>query len=227
MKKLLSILLIMVLCLWAFPISSNAVVDKSSTERLELLNLACQIFPEYTSNIRGKGDETNRTTQTGPSELIFCETRAISENERLTYAQFSNNRGVVVLETASAATLEETGSSESIFAGGVSGTLSYMVTPTDEDDFYGVFYLDNFKYRLISATYDSITDIGTPSVNSSIHCLYNRSTPVYQQTANRFASVDYNITFMPAGAYGVNSSRDIRFTLGFGVGNDTVIVELR
>lgn len=188
MKKLLSILLIMALCLWAFPISSNAVVDKSSTDRLELLNLACQIFPEYTSNIRGEGDETYRTTQTGPSELIFCETRAISENERLTYAQFSNNRGVVVLETASAATLQETGSSESIFAGGVSGT---------------------------------------PSVNSSIHCLYNRSTPVYQQTANSFASVDYNITFMPAGAYGVNSSRDIQFSLEFGVGNDTVIVELR
>lgn len=227
MKKLLSVLLTLVLLITIFPINSSAVTDESMREQLELINLACLAFPEYASIIRGDAIVTYREPQTSSTEIIFYETRAISENESITYAQFSNNRGVVVYETASAATLDETGSSESIFAGGVSGTLSYKVTPTDTDDFKGVFHLDNFKYRLISATYDSITDTGTPSANSSTHCLYNRSTPVYQETATHAASVKYNITFIPAGACGVTSSRDIQFTLDLGVRNDTVIVELR
>ena len=227
MKKLISILFTLLLLLVAFPINSNAVVNKSNIERIELIDLACLTFPEYASNIRGNANKSYRGPQNGPAEIVFCETRAISENERITFAQYSNNRGVIVYETASAASLEETGSSENTFCCGLSSTLSYAITPTLESDFSGVFYLDNFKYRLISATYDSITDDGTPSYNDEIYCAYTQSTTVYQETATSAAKATYNITFIHNGSYGVFSSDDIYVTLDLRVRNDTVTVHLR
>lgn len=174
-----------------FPIET-AAVDSVNAERKELLNLACQLFPEYVASIRGKAEAVYSRSQTHVAEIVFCETRSVSEHEKITYAQFSNGRGIIVDESATAASLDETDSSETTFGGGKTGTLSYKITPTDERYFSGIFYLDDFKYRLISATYDCITDDGTPSVNDSIYCVFNQSTTVYQETASSSARASYN-----------------------------------
>lgn len=224
MKRTLSIIVLALFLVTMLPIGASAT-ERDAYEREQLLAKACEVFPEYEDYIYGR--IAPQSSSRGVREVTFSETRKISETESITYVQYSDGRGIVSQENLQQDfALTSTDSSETSFAGGVLVTLSYKVTPTDTGYFSGVFYLDDFKCKVMPSTYDSILNIGTSSSNSSLKCLFNNSTPNYTESAGKSANVTYNLTFIPDRSYGVTSSNDIYASLSLSVRNDTVYVTL-
>lgn len=216
MKKVLSVFLVATIILTTLPFNVMAT-EVSSSSHDELIALACEVFPEYTSSILGENISAYNLPQYDENEVIFSETRNISETEKLTYTQFASGRGIIISEESTAIELEETGSSQSSFAGGVDYTVSYKITPSNDpdDDFPGVFTIDNFKYRIIYSTYDLITSPGTANVNNENFCHKSLLTSVYQETPTTDAEISYRLTFLPYRAFGVVNSDafSVDFTL--------------
>ena len=218
MKKALSLLLATVLLLSLLPTPTYAAESDSSV-REQWIQLACEAFPEYEDNIRGTVSTYSRTIvelETTP-EVVFCETREISETETVTYAQYSDGRSIII--GGKAAARLTAAPTQSNFAGGIDYTITYTVVPTDTDNFDGIFQVIDFKCRVMPATYDSILNIGTPSVNYSSICKYNVYPGNLTETASSPANVNYSITFYPN--YATSDYRLI-VSLDLSVSNDDV-----
>lgn len=223
MKKLFFLILSLILVVSMMPVS--VVATESTSERDELIARACEAFPEYEAIICNENTSTYSRSNIDNPEITFCETRSISEHERITYAQLSSNGAIIIDETVEAIELIETDSSISNFSAGVRGTLSYKVICTNEY-YNGIFYLNDFEYTIYDSAYDWITNDGTMTCNDSVDCAFSQGSTVYQETANNAARASYGLRFIHQGAYGVQSSRDLLYSLILSVRNNTVNITL-
>lgn len=224
MKKTLSLCLTILILLTILPLSAFAE-DTQLSEQEELINLACDAFPEYRDYILG-----NVSTYRGTSsdaEIIFCETRKISETEEITYAQYSNGRGIIVGSGIDVVSVGIYDPSQSNFAGGYDYTFSVRVATTDTTDFPGIFYVTGCKARIMSATYDSLINYGTCSVNNTNWCKYRTGGNNKTETSTQDACIEYNLTFLPVSSYGTTSSDDIHAPLVISVGGDDISATIR
>lgn len=223
MKRLFTIILSLVLVISMIPVGTVAAEDTS--ERDELIALACEVFPEYAVFIQNNNSTSRSGSLSEKTEVLFTETRSVSDNERITYVQLSSNGAIIIDETIGQIELIETDSSMSNFSAGIRGSLSYKVICTHE--YYpGIFYLDDFEYTIYTSAYDWINNDGTMTCNNGVYCAFSQGSTVYQETANNSAHASYGLRFIHRGAYGVQSSRDLLYTLSLSVRNNTVNITL-
>lgn len=224
MKKMLSTCLAIFMLFTILPLSAFAE-DKQLNEQEELINLACEAFPEYKDYILGNISMYRGTSS--DSEIIFCETRNISETEKITYAQYANGRGIIVGSNIAVFGVSLYDPSQSNISGGYDYTFSVNVTTTETSDFPGIFYVTGCKARIMSATYDSLINYGTCSVNNTNWCKYRTGDKNKTETSTQDAYIEYNLTFLPKGSYGTTSSDDLYAPLVISVGGDDISATIR
>lgn len=211
MKKLFGILLSLVIVINLIPFPAFAA-ENSSCEYDEIIEAACEVFPEYAVKILcntpdGLGYSRTRNSAT----LVICETRSVSENQEITYAEFSN--GAVVL---------------------ASNVFSKVVTPTSSNELGGVvtttceikvvcnyaskiaFKLSRFIYKMLANDYDYIVSKGTASADSysGAHCVFSEDDYVQYETATQNAHLYYTLDFYD------NSSNCFDCDLSITIGNN-------
>lgn len=169
--------------------------ENSTSEREQLIHLACDVFPEYASILRGEDNSYLINTRSiSEPTVVYSETRSVSENCELMYTQYSNGRA-----TATQFTYTEVDRSAEVGAGIITTTLTIKVACTDSP---GVFTLSNIQYSISQSTYDFFVGEGSPAANST--CQYFRETGNYayvkRETASGPAYIEYHLTFKEYGA---------------------------
>lgn len=167
MKKVFSLFLCFAILFSTLSIVASATEITAQNE--EIFTTACEVFPEYADKIRltSATTSTNRKSSE-PVELLFTETRAVSEDRTIMYSEFSNG---AVLLTSSVFSKDETTNSSSELGGVVTTTCTITVVC---NYFSNVrFTLSRIIYKMLANDYDYIVSAGTPSTNNSSRCIYN------------------------------------------------------
>lgn len=156
MKRLFSITLALIMML-AFPLNAYAAAEETHLED-ELLELACQIFPEYALTIqRAASGNLPRSSLRETPHVIINKTRAVNENRELTYVQMSNDSVYIVdgqfsAEVENITTDTGTPSVTTYFC-------DFSVTCAQGSQ---NFKIDDFSYRIYPSDFDVILKFGTP-----------------------------------------------------------------
>lgn len=216
MKRFLCILLSLLLVATAIPYNVLAA-ETNTSERDELIELACEVFPEYEDTIRGNITTTYNRSRANRS-VLFNETRKISETQSLTYSQLSDGTAILSSSDYSFNYLTSDTDIESE-TNVIKVTLNVTVTCTASD---GVFILSNVKYTTYKNTYDSITSKGSPSTNQ--FCMYDSHSYRYDETSTQSAFIYYRITFQLSEGSSMADGVQAGFTLS--VRNDGMNISL-
>jgi hypothetical protein len=211
MKKIFCFLLSLIFVMASMPFTANASENNSDVQD-ELITLACVIFPEYADRITNPVT-TARTRSIGARELVITETRAVSENEYLTYTEYSD--GLVLLtdndfECSLSVTDRILGTTKT----DVTATITATCNLTS-----GYFRLSGVQYSLYKQGYDTINSTGSSS--RSGNCIYaGLNSSVLTESAGRCAHLSYVLSFKIG-----NSAGDIvQSYLTLSVGNNTASV---
>lgn len=199
MKRFLSLLIAVVMIATTLPLSASSTGMRTH-EQQELLDLACEVFPEYSYLIRGDQISSNSESRTSSTnDVLFTKTRYISENKSLTITLLSGSD--VVVTTGEISWCDFSGSSSNIWtdSSGIRGYASYEITSTEA---FGTFSLRNIQFQIMFHSNDYFTNYGTASYSSGIALGTVTNTPT---------QISYNITF---NAYGA-AKRPFTFTVYF------------
>lgn len=154
MKKLISICLSLVMLFLLFPIDAFAA-ENTQSEYDQLIALACEVFPEYASAIRCENICTyTMPRSSNPMEVIYRETREISDTESMSIALLSGGNAIVIYNNF--ATTTYTSNTSDIGSVGVSGTASFKVSMNN-----AYFKLNNVEFTIYETGGDYFTDFGT------------------------------------------------------------------
>jgi len=182
MKKILSLCLAILMLLTALPIDASAVENKTYTQT-ELLTLACEVFPEYESEIINQENRSFANYRSSDSdEIIFSETRDISDNQSLTLLQRRSGDIIVVSREIDWANLYVNDSTSDISNVGVTGTADFQINTTSAS---GTFILSDVRFTIYYTGSDYFTSTGTVSGLG-----YSLGSTNVTNT-----SISYNITF--------------------------------
>lgn len=182
MKKILSLCLAILMLLTALPIDASAVENKTYSQT-ELLTLACEVFPEYESEIINQENRSFANYRSADSdEIIFSETRDISDNQSLTLLQRRGGDIIVVSREIDWANLYVNDSTSDISNVGVTGTADFQITTTSAS---GTFILSDVRFTIYYTGSDYFTSTGTVSGLG-----YSLGSTNVTNT-----SISYNITF--------------------------------
>ena len=97
MKRIFAIILSLVMLLTTAALPVHAA-EATTSEKEEIIALACQAFPEYVDIIRGNTVVNHARSTNQSVELVFSETRHISDNQYVSLillqrtCTFSNSR---------------------------------------------------------------------------------------------------------------------------------------
>lgn len=163
-----------------------------------MIQLACEAFPEYTEIILGNNPiNANRSRSLQKPELVVYETRSLSDQNTLIYAQYSDG-------TAYAANLycypEVSVTDSSAGAGGTAYTCTITMTCNYS---YEVFRAKDVTYSFVSQSYDVISDMGDISRSTTNRASYgtlkrtDENGPAYAQYHIQF-SIDKVSGYTPA-----------------------------
>lgn len=194
MRKHLSLLLAAVLLFTMLPF--NVLASENTSEREELLALACEAFPEYADKIMHNPpiptSATRSATQNNTVTLVTTETRNLSDSTRLTYTEYSD--GLIFLtETEDKYYKEVTTESYSSSAYAVHATISIKGTSNVNQSY---FILDNVSYSLYNGSYDEFTNTGTMSTTPYVTvCQYYPSIRA-KETASDSALIAYRFNWL-------------------------------
>lgn len=217
MKKLFSLLLTAVMMLTIVPFSALALEEKRSEDTL--VKKAIVVFPEYSEKILTP--ETTRSVYMNNDkgrELVVTKTRPLSDNEYITYSEYSD--GLILLSGYDY-------SYDTTVTGSSSGPGYKDITINIEAacvSSYGTgyFYLNGVSYRLNDGwnNYDTIRSEGSPS-KGSLCSGYERQNFVSSESAEGYARIQYRLTFR----VGPNAPQFVTSYLTLHVGEDTAVVE--
>lgn len=189
MRKLISIVLT-ILILLTMPLNAFAAENTSTRIHDELIQLGCDVFPEYAAKILNYNYEgKSNSTFSSKNDLIIQETRNITDNATLTYSEFSNNLVVLTNVTYSKSVIGH--SSEWIsgtlyrFNCGVRVTCNYSSN---------VFVASNIIYEDSNETYATITSTGELSDSTADSSAFWTCEP--NETAYSPAYTSYVATFL-------------------------------
>ena len=159
MKKIISLLLAVIIISGFLPISTYASESPSSA-RQELINSACDAFPEFASKIKTAPESAtygvSRTVQS--CHLVVEETRKISDTEYIAYSEFSDGAvyltSYALLSTYSVNSITSDNASTTVFSANISTTCNY------NGDFFATIH--NVRYAIVAGDYDYFISAGTP-----------------------------------------------------------------
>ena len=201
MKRFLCILLSLLLIATTIPYNVLAA-ENNTSERDELIELACEVFPEYASKIRNPNTSTYALSRSSSSsELVTNETRAISDSEYLIYTEYSDGFTLLTdVDFDSELTV-----TDRVLASSYSQvTLRIKATCTYDSSDY--FVLSGVVCTLNKTAYDTIDDTGTYTCygDCSVSAAY---TPILSESASIDAQISYRLNFVcgPTSYYTQNS----------------------
>ena len=194
MKKLFSILLSFAIVISLFP---TTVFASESSKYEEIVAAACKAFPEYASKIVADASKNSTGTQAcAPVSLVRCETRAVSTNREITYAEFTNG-AVFLADNIFVPNVDPSSTNE---GGGVVTTTCEIKVVCNYAS-KTTFKLSKFTYKMLASDYDYIVRKGTPSsenASNGEHCIYDETEYVQYETAAHGASLSYYLQFYDA-----------------------------
>lgn len=175
MKKFFCFVLaaILVFSMCNFAVAAELSNDKSEAEYKLALQQACELFPEFASDIRSCSRHLNDPLPVpygaGNKVKTFEETRAYSDNLLITYTQFSDGSSFIstsdyrrTLDMTDFETI-----SSSLFHYTVDMTVYSTYDSTQKLSVKGI------KYCVDTEWYDNILDRGTISSSSVSHSGHN------------------------------------------------------
>lgn len=184
--------------------SFSFAAENSQSEYDQLIALACEVFPEYSSAILNSADlpSINSRSVSNPS-VVSQETRQLSESEALTVAQLSSDDVIVI--SSKDVTIEKFGQSTTESPEtGVSGRVSFNVAA------YGyLFKLLNVNYTIENYSNCNFTSPGTVS-----HCSF------LDWNRHQYTSTNLSYTLK----YGSNGIQFFKFRLYFN--NNQLIADI-
>ncbi len=189
MKRMLSLLVVLCLVLSvASPVFAveATTVDDSRLTREELMELACEAFPEYATKITTFPESAARSRSTvGAPSVVRTETKQISANETITYAEFSSGVTNIIYNKA----WYEHSSTQSGTITTVTGDLSCMCNLSLEE-----LYIADFVYCINSSGNDYISSYGTDALSDcDITAVYKK---MYENSSSN-AYLEYRVLFAP------------------------------
>ena len=213
MKRILALFLAIALLVSTFSIYASATetADFEDDPRLEL---ACEVFPEYADKIRCNCDDTSMlsriNTADNARELVVSETRATSDNEYITYTEYSD--GVIFL-TDYVYGKNVTITEEYPKAFGVMRTMdiyAYCIAATE----LGNITFKDIEYTIFDNDFDVIRSIGTTS--SVYRCEVLETDYLLSESPSENAYITFDIKWYTRGTgqagYFITSA--LRFSLG-------------
>lgn len=197
MKKQLAIFCAFLLLIAIIP--QNAVAyENIDLSRDELIDLACDVFPEYAEIIQGKNAlNTNLNRSSQSNELVVYETRSISDQNTIFYMQYSDGvayAGNLYCYPEVAVTNTSTGGGATACTCTITMTCNYS---------YEVFRAQNVKFTIVGQGNDMITDMGNISSSTTNRARYGTlkrtedTGPAYAQYHIQF-SIDKVDGYTPA-----------------------------
>lgn len=208
MKKFVSICMVVLIVCTLFPVSILAQ-ETDRDEQTQLLELACEVFPEYAAIIRSDtAVGYSLPNSTNSNEIVFTETRDISETENLSITQLASGNVIVVDAKYDYSNLEETNSSISNVGTDTIGYASFKATCTSVS---GVFEYKNVGFIITQSGIGNFTSYGTVSTSGSI---------AIGESSVTQTRITYPLTFNYSGSNKIL----LRFTLYFN--NSQLVAEL-
>jgi len=159
MKKVISICIVITMLLTMLPVYAFAHDNKALTHS-ELISLACDVFPEYADAITWHNVNPYTLPRSAdPYEVIYRETRQISDNESLNISLLAS--GGAILIYASTGEITYTANTTDINSIGVAGTATFTVALNDYS-----FVLSNVSFTIYEYADDYFTSLGNPQPSS-------------------------------------------------------------
>lgn len=218
MKKLVALIISCAVLITVFPFGVSAVSDDQ--QRNSLLNeKAASVFPEYADKILNPDCRVSTNTRsTTNREIVANETRAVSDNEYITYTEYSD--GLILLS-------DYDFDAESEGVNTVTGLgyrqITINITAWCLSTYYdGYFYLDNVTYQLNDGdnNFDTIINPGTPRKGNNCS-LYSRTSYIPNESySDGYAKVSYRLGFKVGSSAGAVATSDLTLY----VGEDTAAV---
>lgn len=217
MKKYFAIVLACILLLNTLPLGASATeADQEGYD--SLVRKASIAFPEHADKMNNPEGLASAYSRNGePREVLIKDTRAVSEEEFVTYTEYSDG---LILLSGYKFTADSEATSNVQGATSRDITIDIEATCVNDTPYKGYFYLEGVSYSLKYSDYDCITNTGTAS--STGYCtkatrfLYNKT-----ETDTSYAELGYELHFQigPTGYHTVDS------VLILWVGEDTAVLE--
>lgn len=214
-SKFFAVLMALVMALTLIPFGAMAEENYSSNDTT-LLDKAVAAFPEYAEKLLNPSPNSSVFSRSAETRTVVVnETRAISEDETITYTEYSD--GLILLSGC-----ELDYESDCPGGGGLNKDITINVTATCVNgSYYGYFYLDGVTYRLNSGinNWDKISNTGTARKGSN--CLYyNLNKYELSETPSNYAYIIYALSFR----IGSTSGAILQTYLTISVGEDTAVI---
>ena len=185
MKKIVA-LMTTILMIFLFPTSVFANAENSITAR-EVVELACEVFPEYETEIKGKNINNSvsfcksNTLEIGT--FVIEETRQTNDGEVMTYQQ--DERGYVIITFSYDSTIVSS-SYGTGYAHRKSNFFMYCNVSSE------ILQVNNFEYTHVHNGYDAIGSYGTTSESTAtVRYVFGNS----HETATMNAYAKYHVSF--------------------------------
>lgn len=222
-RKYLSFFLTVIMLLTMMPFSAAAA--DTTSERDEIIELACEIYPEHADKIRHQTITSADNTRSSDAVLVYSDSREVSESETLLYSEYSN--GIILLtdydfDEVVTTVDSATGAGATTYTINVKATCSHVA---------GHFMINNFKYTLISSTYDRIDSLGTyyayetPGNGIEYDCSFSESSTNPRTQMTETASSDAYANFALQFRFSAREEDFFTSLLEIIVGNNGLTVE--
>ncbi len=215
MKKLLSFCLVVCIMLSTIPLTTFAA-DVCSNEENELLQLACETFPEFADSILHPVVPNPFTRASSNPAIVYTEARKASENICVIYSQYED--GTVFLTSVEGDGLEVSNSRSDLLdeldkPPATEITRDYVVTGQKTEQHTlnikgthpgvnGYFQISNFTYTIVYNGYDYINKTGEINCYNDWKGCSLYGTPVYKETSSNLAYAVFRATYQfGPGAY--------------------------
>ena len=174
----------------------------------ELIDKACNIFPEYADVIRGENLQMSIYSAFAVPVVTTNITRNISDSETMTYTEYSDGTAYITLAEWKF-DADVTDAEVQLGNNATYHTVSFAVTCNMGDT--GTFYLNDLQYTVHSYGYDEITNEGKYDTDGCYAEFFRKNL---KENATTAAYIQYVIEF-----YSAYSSRNTYFS--FSIQNNT------
>lgn len=210
MKRTIAIIMLLVILLTTAILPVYAA--EPASEKAEIIDLACQAFPEYTDIICGRVPASRARSNTNEKpEMVFSETRSISDDQSISITYYSDGGALLTRSTIVCDMSENIANSSKYTYWTVTGEFTTTYT-----DYPGVFTISNAEFRISTDGTHTVTDDGNISTSGC------SSSGNYSSTTE----VKYGVRFMNDN-YPTNASYIKTATVGFKVQNGSVVPTAR
>ena len=197
MKKIMSLLLVFVMVLVIAPVPAHAASSTEKDIRSEVLETACDVFPEYADKIMAQAPMTaNARSASTTRDLVVSESRTASDNRVIVYSEYSD--GLVLL--ADYGYRYTTTFNDNTIDG--NKTYVDLTVRAFANYFYGYFEMRNVQITIFGPSYDKITNVGTTYATGDCE-MYELETQILNETASTKATIQYELCWrlvdLPAG----------------------------